>query len=275
MRPSALIKPNFLRSRLQTVHIICLQTIKTMCIVTNVISSPTNPLRKRRIETSHVDTQNNTVCVSDADNNREDEEEQQRPSKRVRFSPKARVRPFKSTTSTQVKDTLYYSKSDYRGFMAEACEVVKRGADSKYMELLDCTQLSIDCITDTGAADDNDNVEPSSPSSSSDLTNQYAEQLAYHTFDTSQESMRGLEMLLSPDLIGITRQERKKDIVQAVLSAQDFLMKVERDSPKLISDEQRTKFLQEVSKSYSDPASKFASALGVTDAVVALLEYTN
>ena len=246
-----------------------------MCQVITVLSSTPNESRKRRLSTTPVDTPDNIPCVSDVESDREDEEEQQqqRLSKRVRFSPKARVRPFLSATSKQVKDTLYYSKADYRDFMSEACQVVKRGADSKYMELLDCTQLSIDCITDTAAAEDNDSLEPSSPSSSSELTNQYAEQLAFHTVDTSQESMRGLEMLLSPDLIGITRQERKKDVVQAVLSAQDFLLKVERDSPKLLSDEQRAKILQNISKSYTDPAAKFANALGVADAAMAFIDY--
>ena len=231
-------------------------------------------LRKRPLINVSRNT-NEKVAPNPIDPINEDE----RPAKRVRFASQALVRIYHGNTSNRStsKLTSYYSKCDYKHFIKECRQTAIKHFDHKYAELLACTHLSTNCSTDIptkkqALAIASDSAELPATTSLSQLSRACAEQLGLHAVqkevnNTSEESLRGLEVALSPDLVGSAREQRKKKRLQAVLMVQEKYL------PFLTTDEKRIKLLQAVSERYSEHSVKFAHALGIADSIVASAEY--
>ena len=171
------------------------------------------------------------------------------------------IRPSSEMTPSE-RNTLWYQKSDLKDGLRCAKGVVcdfgqcasnPASFESGYSDILASTYASC-CL------DDPDHAQ---------LSNEYATHLALmcSSGDCCRlgECNRGLERVTVPAL-GWETMRRRKLSIRSIVVAQNELK-----GP--IQPDERSEILRMVSESQTRPAQKFAKALGLCDAMAALVEY--
>ena len=222
----------------------------------NAILSTECPIRRKRPRTA--------VTTTETTPNRD--------GKRVRFDSKEEIveliRPSSEMT-TEERSAAWYHKSDFRAAL-QAARLIGQATtfcteSELYVDTLANT-YALCCVTNNVHTNGSNNGD--STDGDSDVLDQVAEQLAVVAAATGDEGChRGLERMTVP-LIGLEIVRRRKLAIASVVLAQKSLGGY---LPR--NKAEQSELLRMLSENETKPARKFAKAMGVVDAMGALVEY--
>jgi hypothetical protein len=176
------------------------------------------------------------------------------------------------------RSEIWYNKSDYRSSLQTA-EYIGRVAahdhdSGLFMDTLANT-YAICCLEDSNGGSNSgedsmllpETTTASDPSPPLLLSDHCAQQLAMISVVSGDDKChRGLERVAVPT-VGLEIVRRRKQVISSVVLAQRNLRAV------VARNEEKLEALRILSERQSLPARKFAKAMGVVDAMGALLEY--
>jgi hypothetical protein len=191
-----------------------------------------------------------------------------RPSKRVRFASIAQQEIGSSTSTNECStESKWYNKNDFKTFVS-ASAVLARNSSGKEYYLAQLVHTYSSCC----GTDDDGTKNPQSAALHLALSTIAAEK----NNSNDQDCQRGMERLSAYQQIGLETALRRKSLIRSVLLAQCAMKATENKDSTFAAantNDHQTELLQCISEQLSQPAKKFAAALGTVDAIVALMEY--